>query len=170
MGGGAEGFGDGFVEAFAFGLALAGGFVLDVMEIAAVAVGIVGGDAFEFGAVEFGFVDAGFAVVDDDQEVWADGRRAMRAPGLIGFDGLSFHEEFSFWKGLGGGRVAEQWSAGLRGRVLPETWTNFALLGRGLAESGEALPLMLRLAAGGSSVVGVSFSVPPISGWTGSCW
>jgi hypothetical protein len=90
-----ESFGDGLVEAFEFGLSMAVGVVLVVVERAAEAVGIVGGDGFRRGAVEFGSKDAGLAVIDDDEEVWAVGRRKIGA-GSKWLDGLSFHEGFSF--------------------------------------------------------------------------
>ena len=151
LGGAFEGFGDGFVETFEFRLSLAAGIVLIVVvKCAAEAVGIVGGDGFRLGAVEFGSEDAGFAMIDDDEEVWADGAIDVGA-GLIGFDELSFHEGISFWKVRGGGRVAERpWSAGLRGRVLRRT-DEFPPFSAGSRNRGSP---SLDVASGGWRLVG----------------
>ncbi len=64
-----EGFGDGFVEALEFRLSFAVGVVLVVVEGAAEAVGIIGRETLRQFAMQFRFVDAGFTVIDDDQQM-----------------------------------------------------------------------------------------------------
>ena len=71
-------FCDGLVKAFLFRLALAVRFVLDVMQVPARTVRIVGNDGLWHGAVKFRLVDASHAVVDDDKHVNPVMGRRMR--------------------------------------------------------------------------------------------
>ena len=81
-----EGFGDGFEEGFGFGFELAGVIFFDVVEMDVRAVGIVGGDAVGGFAVEFGGVDAGLAVVDDDEELGFIGGGVGESGGVGAFE------------------------------------------------------------------------------------
>jgi hypothetical protein len=78
-----QGGGDVVVKASAFGAALAVGVVLHVMEVAAFVVRVVRRDASRGAAGGFGLVNAGEAVIDDDQEVRAG--RELRVLGVHGF-------------------------------------------------------------------------------------